>query len=61
MHLVQSMYKDVRYRVRVGDGYKEEVAVGVCANQGSVQQLLYADDLTISVESMEELLLKLKT
>ena len=34
VQLVQSMYKDVRSRVRVGDGYKEEFGVGV--HQGSV-------------------------
>ena len=27
MRLVQSMYKDVRSRVRVGDGYSEEFGV----------------------------------
>ena len=36
MHLVQSMYKDVRSRVRVGDGYSEEFGVGVGIHQGSV-------------------------
>ena len=45
VRLVQSMYKDVRSRVRVGDGYSEE----------------YADDLMISAESMEELLVKVQT
>ena len=34
--LVQSMYKDVRSRVRVGDGYSEELGVGVGVHQGSV-------------------------
>ena len=34
VRLVQSMYKDVRSRVRVGDGYSEEFGVGV--DQGSV-------------------------
>ena len=34
--LVQSMYKDVRSRVRVGDGYSEEFGVGVGVHQGSV-------------------------
>ena len=29
VRLVQSMYKDVRSRVRVGDGYSEEFGVGV--------------------------------
>ena len=78
VRLVQSMYKDVRSRVRVGDGYSEESGVGVGVHQGSVLSplpfiivlealsrefrtgcpwgLLYADDLMISAESMEELL-----
>ena len=83
VHLVQSMYKDVKSRVRVGDGYSEEFGVGVGVHQGSVlspllfiivleapsrefhtgcpRELLYADDLMISVESMEELLVKVQT
>ena len=36
VRLVQSMYKDVRSRVRVGDGYSEEFGVGEGVNQGSV-------------------------
>ena len=36
MCLVQSIYKDVRSRVRVGDGYSEEFGVGVGVHQGSV-------------------------
>ena len=36
VRLVQSMYKDVRNRVRVGDGYSEEFGVGVGVHQGSV-------------------------
>ena len=81
--LVQSMYKDVRSRVRVGDGYSEEFGVGVGVHQGSVLspllfiivlealsrefrtgcpwELLYADNLMISAESMEELLVKVQT
>ena len=71
VRLVQSMYKDVRSRIRVGDGYSEEFGVGVGVHQGSVLspllfiivlealsrefrtgcpwELLYADDLMISV------------
>ena len=81
--MVQSMYKDMRSRVRVGDVYSEEYGVGVGVHQGSVLspllfiivlealsrefptgglwELQYADDLMISAESMEELLVKLKT
>ena len=80
VRLVQSMYKDVRSRVRVGDGYSEEFGVGVGVHQGSVLspllfiivlealsrefrtgcpwELLYTDDLMISAESMEGLLVK---
>ena len=83
VRLVQSMYKDLRSRVRVGSGYSEEFGVKVGVHQGSVLspllfiivlealsrefrtgcpwELLYADDLMISAESMEELLVKLKT
>ena len=83
VRLVQSMYKDVRSRVRVGDGYSEEFGVGVGVHQGSVLspllfiivlealsrefrtgcpwELLYGDDLMISAESMEELLVKVQT
>ena len=83
VRLVQSMYKDVRSRVRVGDGYSEEFGVGVGVHQSSVLspllfiivlealfrefrtgcpwELLYADDLMISAESMEELLVKVQT
>ena len=83
VHLVQSMYKDVRSRVRVGDGYSEEFGVGVGVHKGSVLspllfiivlealsrefrtgcpwELLYAVDLMISAESMEELLVKVQT
>ena len=83
VRLVQSMYKDVRSRVRVGDGHSEEFGVGVGVHQGSVLspllfiivlealsrefrtgypwELLYADYLMISAESMEELLVKVQT
>ena len=83
VRLVQSMYKDVRSRVRVGNGYSEEFGVGVGVHQDSVLspllfiivlealsrefctrclwELLCADDLMISAESMEELLVKVQT
>ena len=42
VHLVQSIYKDVRSRVRLGDWYSEEFGVGVDVHQGSVlSPLLY--------------------
>ena len=41
VRLVQSVYKDVRSRVRVGDGYSEEFGVGVGVHQGSVLSPLY--------------------
>ena len=41
VRLVQSMYKDVRSRVRVGDGYSEEFGVGVGVHQGSVLSPLH--------------------
>ena len=40
VRLVQSMYKDARSRVRVGDGYSEKFGVGVGVHQGSVLSLL---------------------
>ena len=36
MRLVQSMYKIMRSRVRVGSGYGEEFGVKVCVHHGSV-------------------------
>jgi exonuclease III len=81
VRLVQSMYSDVRSRVRVGDGYSDEFPVGVGVHQGSVLspllfiivlealsqefrtgcpwELLYADDLVIIAESLEELIIKI--
>ena len=41
VRLVQSMYQDVRSRVRVGDGYSEEFGVGVGVHQGSVLSPLF--------------------
>ena len=35
VRLVQSMYKEVKSKVRVGDGYSEEFGVGVGVHQGS--------------------------
>ena len=39
MHLVQSMYKDVRSRVGVDDGYSEEFGAGLGIHQVSVTTL----------------------
>ena len=71
----------MRCRIRVGDGYSEELGVGVGVHQGSVLslvllivlealsrefgtgcpwELLYADDLMISAEIMEELLVQVQ-
>ena len=36
VRLVQSMYKDLRSRVRVGSGYSEEFGAKVSVHQGSV-------------------------
>ena len=36
VRLVQSMYTDVRNRVRVGNGYSEEIGVAFGVHQGSV-------------------------
>ena len=36
VHVVQSMFKDVRSRIRVGDGYSEELGVRVGVHHGSV-------------------------
>ena len=82
IRLVQSMYANVRSRVRVGDEYSEEFNVGVGVHQGSVLspllfiivlealsrefrtgcpwELLYADDLVIIAESIEELVEKIE-
>ena len=49
VRLVQSMYKDVRSRVREVDGYSEEFGVGVGVHQGSVLSPLL---LIIVLESL---------
>ena len=76
------MYKDMRSRVRVGDGFSVELDVTVGLHQGSVLsrllliivleaqsrdihtgspwELLYADNLMISADYIEKLLVKLK-
>ena len=72
------MYKDVSSRVRVGNGFSEELDVVVCVHQlaslnhcvrgtsrdfhiGCPRELMYAEYLMISAESIEELLVKFKT
>ena len=81
VRIVQSMYKEVRSRVRVGDEYSNSFDVRVGVHQGSVLspllyvivlqalsmelrkncpwEILYADDLMVSAQSMDELLVKL--
>ena len=49
VRLLQSMYKDVRSRLRVGDGCSEEFGVGVDVHQGSVLSLLL---FTIVLEAL---------
>ena len=84
VRIVQSMYKEVRSRVRVGDEYSNSFDVRVGVHQGSVLnsllfvivlealsmefrtgypwEILYADDdLMVSAQSMDELLVKLRT
>ena len=83
VRIVQSMYKEVRSRVRVGDEYSNSFDVRVGVYQGSVlspllivivlealsmefrtgcpREILYADDLRVSAQSMDELLVKLRT
>ena len=82
VRIVQSMYKEVRSRVRVGDEYSNSFDVRVGVHQGSVLnpllfvivlealsmefrtgcpwEILYADDLMVSAQSMDELLVKLR-
>ena len=83
VRIVQSMYKEVRSRVRVGDEYSNLFDVRVDVHQGSVLsplffvvvlealfmelrtgcpwEILYADDLMVSAQSIDELLVKLRT
>ena len=83
VRIVQSMYKEVRSKVRVGDEYSNSFDVRVGVHQGSVLspllfvivlealsmelrtgcpwEILYADDLMVSAQSMDELLVKLRT
>ena len=77
MRLVQGTYANARSRVRVGEGYSEEFEVKVGVHKGSVLSLLlfiieefcsgvpwedlYADDLVIIAESLEECVRKLLT
>ena len=83
VRIVQSMYKEVRSRVRVGDEYSNSFDVRVGVHQGSVLspllfvivlealsmefctgchwEILYADDLMVRAQSMDEVLVKLRT
>ena len=81
--IVQSMYKKVRSRVRVGDEYSNSFDVRVVVHQDSVLspllfvielealsmefrrgcpwKILYPDGLMVNAQSMDELLVKLRT
>ena len=83
VRLVQGMYSNARSRVRVGEGYSDELKVKVGLHQGAVLspllfiilleasspefrckvpwEDLYADDLVIIAESMEECVRRLLT
>ena len=83
VRIVQSTYKEVRSRVRVGDEYSNSFDVRVGVYRGSVLspllfvivlealsrelrtscpwEILYADDLMVSAQSIDELLVKLRT
>ena len=81
VRIVQSMYKEVRSRVRVGAEYSNSFDVRVGVHQGSVLspllfvlealsmelrtgcpwEILYADELMVSAQSMDELLVKWRT
>ena len=83
VRIVQSMYKEVKSRVRVGDDYSNSFDVRVGVHQGSVLspllfvivlealsmelrtgcpwEILYAENLMVSAQSMDELLVKLRT
>ena len=83
VRLVQGIYANARSRVRVGEGYSEELEVKVSVHQGSVlgpllfiivlealsQEFrsgvpwedLYADELVIIAESLEECVRRLLT
>ena len=80
--VIQSMYTDVKSRVRVNGQYSKEFGVGVGVHQGSVLspllfilvlealsrqfrtgvpwELLYADDLAVMADSLEECIARLK-
>ena len=80
VRIVQSMYKEVRSGLRVGDEYSNSFDVRVGVHQGSILspllvlealsmklrtgcpwEILYADDLMVNAQSMDELLVKLRT
>ena len=83
VRIVQSMYKEVRSRVRVSHEYSNSFDVRIGVHQGSVLspllfvivlealstefrtscpwEILHADGLIVSAQSMDELLMKLRT
>ena len=79
VRILQSIYKEVRSRMIVGDEHSNSFDVRVGVHQGSVLspllfvivfmefrpgcswETLYADDLMVSAQSVDELLVKLRT
>jgi hypothetical protein len=65
VRVIQAMYANARSRVRVNGQYSEEFGVGVGVHQGSVLSpllfiILFADDLVVMAESLEDCTAKLK-